>query len=109
MVAWGLEQNDLRLFKVPRYNSSIIIPHMSPKTKTLGYLGAQTSHLKFSIWWHGTHAMIGLGYMGAWIVVIIPWPFPIEGGMDQVHQYSKPKSFLVAYPKLEPILPRLYG
>jgi hypothetical protein len=90
MLAQGLEQNDLRLFKVSRYNSSVIIPHMRPKTKTLGYLGAQTSHPNFSIWWHGTHAMIGLGYLGAWIVVIPPPLFPIEGGTDQVCQYSKP-------------------
>jgi len=88
MVAWGPEQNDPRLFKVPRYSSSVIIPHMRPKTKTLGYLGAQTSHPKFNIWWHGTHAMIGLGYLGAWIVVIPPPPN--RRGMDH---------FLVACPK----------
>jgi hypothetical protein len=81
MVAWGLEQNDPRLFKVPRYSSSVIIPHMRPETKTLGYLGAQTSHPKFNIWWHGTHAMIGLGYLGAWIVVIGAW----LGGLDSFH------------------------
>jgi len=28
-----------------------------------------------------------------------PQPNTIERGMDQVCQYSKPKSFLVAYPK----------
>jgi hypothetical protein len=64
MVAWGLEQNDPKLFKISRYNSSIMIPYMKPKTKTLGYLGDQTSRLKFRKWWHGTHAIIRLWYLG---------------------------------------------
>jgi len=37
MVAWGLEQNDLRLPKVPRCSNFIILPYMEPKVKTLGY------------------------------------------------------------------------
>jgi hypothetical protein len=34
MVAWGLEQNDPRLFKVPRCNSLVKISYVGPKTKT---------------------------------------------------------------------------
>ncbi len=37
IVAWGLEQNDLRSPKVPRCSSLIIIRYMEPKAKTLGY------------------------------------------------------------------------
>jgi hypothetical protein len=37
MVAWGLEQNELRPPRVPMCSSLIIIPYMEPKAKTLGY------------------------------------------------------------------------
>jgi hypothetical protein len=81
MVAWGLEQNDPRLFKVPRYNNSVIILSMRPKTKTLGYLGAQTSRPKFKKWWDGTHDIMApchdkVRVLGG-LDVIIP-PFPIQ-------------------------------
>jgi hypothetical protein len=33
IVAWGLEQNDLRLPRVPRCHNFIIIPYMEPKVK----------------------------------------------------------------------------
>jgi hypothetical protein len=35
MVARGLEQNDPKLFKVPRYKSSFIILYMRLKNKNL--------------------------------------------------------------------------
>jgi hypothetical protein len=36
-MAWGLQQNDLRLPRVPRCSILIIIPYTEPKAKTLGY------------------------------------------------------------------------
>jgi hypothetical protein len=47
MVAWGLEQNDLRLPKVPRCSNFIIIPYMELKIKILGYPKVKVQNIFF--------------------------------------------------------------
>jgi len=55
MVAWGLQQNDLKLLKVLRCNNSSKILYMGPKTKTLGYWRGEPRCLRLKEWWYYTH------------------------------------------------------
>jgi hypothetical protein len=111
MVAWGLEQNHPKLFEVQRYSNSCIIIYMRPKTKTLSYLGAQTSHPKFRKWVHVTHDIMAQCHDRVRVsrgldMIIDPLP-PGYGSSAPILQAKK--TFLLHTSKLEPRLPWFYG
>ncbi len=105
MVACGPEQNDLRLPRVPRCSSLIIIPYMEPKAKTFGYPRVKAQKIFLpqvwaTLWftlcwnskiWFNTKTLSCMGARTMWFGVqdIVAWGLQQNDlGLPRVPRYT---------------------